>query len=164
MSTLRKFLPFVLLLGAQWLFLQGMQFSMYGNPYFYMLFILWLPSKTPVTALYTWAFALGFAMDGFEQSGGAHTLATIALAATKPLVERALLGFNGNSEMESFRELDFRRFFVPSAILVLLHHTILFTLENYGFQLFDSLVLRILLSTATSLMSLLVLHSIFNRS
>ena len=163
MSILRPYLNFVLVLGAQWLFLQGMQFSIYGNPYFYMLFLLWLPSNTKAAALYTYAFVLGFAMDGFEQSGGAHTIATLLMAAAKPVVERGLVGFTGNNELESFRELDVRRFIIPTIILVFIHHTVLFSLENYGFELLKALLLRIVLSTTTSVASLLVLHMLFKR-
>jgi hypothetical protein len=90
MTIVKNILWLAVLLFVQWGFLQDLPLTVYGNPYLYLWFFLWLPFGVTRMGLYTIAFIVGSIMDVFEQSGGAHTLACLALVTTKPWVENTL--------------------------------------------------------------------------
>ena len=93
MTFVKNFVWLVLVLFVQWGLLQDVPLTVYGNPYLYLWFFLWLPFGVSRISLYAIAFAVGSIMDAFEQSGGAHTLACLTLVALKPWVENALIGY-----------------------------------------------------------------------
>ncbi|MEY2969844.1 MAG: hypothetical protein RLZZ599_217 [Bacteroidota bacterium] len=163
MNNIRLIVWFVLALVGQWAFLQGLPMSRFGNPYLYIWFLLWLPYGTSRVTRYTVAFILGTLMDAFEQSGGAHTIASLALAAAQPTVEGALLGFRKSDSNEGMTHVALGPYLSTSAVLVVLHHFILFSMENYGWSNFGLLFLRTLVSSALTLLLLAIVHALFAR-
>jgi hypothetical protein len=102
-------------------------------------------------------------MDAFEQSGGAHTLACLTLVALKPWVENALIGYRKSDDNEGVTHLALAPYLTTSGVLVLLHHTVLFTAENYGFDNPLLLITRILISSLITLVLLAITHALFSK-
>ena len=80
----------VLAIFVQWLLIQDLPLTDYGNPYIYLWAFFVIPFNTPRMTTYVLAFIIGSTLDSLEQSGGAHTIAalmTIAAKSTKPKSE-----------------------------------------------------------------------------
>lgn len=153
----------IAILLVQWFLVQGLPLSGFGNPYVYIWFFLWLPYGTSRSALYVLAFVVGSMMDSFEQSGGAHTVATLVLVVLKPWVESALIGFRKSDGGESQANLALGAYIGPAALLTLAHHFTLFAMESYGFNPFGELALRTIVSTAITVLLLGITHVLFSK-
>ena len=163
MTFVKNFVWLVLVLFVQWGLLQDVPLTVFGNPYLYLWFFLWLPFGVSRISLYAIAFAVGSIMDAFEQSGGAHTLGCLTLVALKPWVENALIGYRKSDDNEGVSHLALAPYLTTSGVLVLLHHTVLFTTENYGFDNPLLLITRILISSLITLVLLAITHALFSK-
>jgi hypothetical protein len=163
MSMVKNTVWLALVLLVQWGLLQDLPLTAYGNPYLYLWFFLWLPFGVKRIGLYAIAFGVGSVMDAFEQSGGAHTLACLTLVTVKPWVENALIGYRKSDDNEGVSHLALAPYLTTSAVLVLLHHTVLFTAENYGFGNPQLLFVRILVSSLITLILLAITHALFSK-
>jgi hypothetical protein len=94
---------------------------------------------------------------------GAHTLACLTLVTVKPWVENALIGYRKSDDNEGVSHLALAPYLTTSAVLVLLHHTVLFTAENYGFGNPLLLFVRILVSSLITLILLAITHALFSK-
>lgn len=158
MKNVLLFTRLAALIALQWLLVEGLPLTQYGNPYAYLLFLIWLPVNSSKTTLLLWAFLAGSIMDSLEQSGGAHTLASLGLILIKPPIERGLLGFLRDTDAEKMSGLSLRKFIIPATLFTLVHHALLFTLENYGFSPWPPLLLRISISSIFTLLIIISLH------
>ena len=163
MSMVKNTVWLALVLLVQWGLLQDLPLTAYGNPYLYLWFFLWLPFGVKRIGLYPIGFGVGSVMDAFEQSGGAHTLACLTLVTVKPWVENALIGYRKSDDNEGVSHLALAPYLTTSAVLVLLHHTVLFTAENYGFGNPQLLLVRILVSSLITLILLAITHALFSK-
>lgn len=68
--ALQNIIRFVLLVLAQVLILNNIQFLGYINPYIYILFIFSLPYRTPQWLILSLAFILGLTIDIFSKTWG----------------------------------------------------------------------------------------------
>jgi len=149
----RNIARFVILIAAQLLIFNSIQFSGYINPYIYVLFILLLPFETPKWLLLITAFLLGFIMDIFSDTPGMHTAATVFMAFLRPFV------LNLISPREGYESGTFPRIFYYGVnwftryalILIFAHHFVLFYIEIFRFGNFFSTFFRVILSTVMSL-------------
>ena len=102
-------------------------------------------------------------MDSFEQSGGAHTLASLALIVIKPSVENAFLGFRKPEEDKGLANLSMGIFLLIVSVLVVWHHITLFLMENYGFEHLDQVLIRTLFSSIITILLLSILHALTSK-
>ena len=143
---------FILLVLIQILILNQVQLSGYINPYMYILFILLLPVNTPAYAMLMLAFLLGITIDIFSNSMGIHASASVLIAYVRPFVIRSVSV--RDEEMDNYPGLmqtKFSWFFKYTAVLVIIHHFILFYLEVFSFSGFFITFLRVLLSSIFSI-------------
>ena len=151
---LRNVLRFAFLVLFQVLILNNIQFSGYINPYFYIYFILVLPFETPRWLLLISAFLLGFFLDAFTNTLGLNTAACVLIAFLRPFVIRAISTgtefMTGHSP--SIRNQGLKWFAYYSIILVMVHHLTLFYLEIFRFTEFFQTLLRVLLSSAFTIL------------
>ena len=163
MTMVKNIVWLILVLLVQWGLLQDLPLTIYGNPYLYLWFFLWLPFGVSRTGIYGIAFVVGSIMDAFEQSGGAHTLACLGLVTAKPWIENTFIGYRKSDTNEGVSHLALAPYLTTSAVLVVLHHTILFTVENYGFENGQLLTLRIIVSSLLTLVLLAIAHALFSK-
>ena len=158
----RNILRFIILVLAQVLIFNNIQFSGYINPYIYVLFILLLPFETPKWMLLVTAIFLGLIMDIFSDTAGIHTIATIFMAYLRPYVLNLISPHDGY-ESGTFPRVAYygvNWFTKYASILILAHHFVLFYIEIFRFGNFFSTFFRVILSTIFSL-AFIVLSQFF---
>jgi hypothetical protein len=154
-------LQFGILILAQLLIFNNIEFSGYINPYVYVLFVLLLPFTVPSFILFISAFILGLTVDLFQGTPGVHSSATLLMAFSRPFVMSLYSPREGYQTGTYPRLAQFGpEWFVKYTVtLVLLHHFALFYLEVFTFHHFFSTLLRALLSSI--LTSLVIIFSQF---
>ncbi len=143
---------FVSLVLVQVLIFNQVQFSGFFNPYIYILFIILLPLSTPRYVILILAFLLGLIIDIFSNSLGIHSAASVFIAYLRPLVIR--LTSNREDDKNDYPGLHQNKpawFVTFVAIMVVMHHLILFYLEVYTFSNFFNTLYRVILSSLFSI-------------
>ncbi|HAH57446.1 MAG: rod shape-determining protein MreD [Lentimicrobium sp.] len=158
-------LRFILLVAIQVLVLNQIDFGGYIDPALYLLFILLLPFEVPGWLLLISSFFLGFSVDIFSHSTGLHTAASVFAAFVRPGVIN-MVGKPAEYEASlkpGIADMGFRWFFIYALLIVLAHHFVLFSLEAFRFEEFLYVLLRILASTAFTLVFIITTEYIFMR-
>lgn len=158
-----NFIRFVFLILFQVLILNNINLGGYVNPFFYVYFILLLPFSTPRWALLGLAFLLGMGIDIFTNTPGLNATACVAMAFARPFIiniistsTESLIGVN-----PKIRNQGIKWFFYYALILILIHHTVLFYLEVFRFEEFFQTLFRILVSSALTLLFVLLSEYLF---
>lgn len=143
---------FVSLVLVQVLIFNQVQFGGFFNPYVYILFVILLPLSTPRYLVLILAFILGFIIDVFSNSLGVHAAATVFIAYMKPLIIRIISNREDDkSDYPGLHQNKLIWFLSYVAIMVLLHHLLLFYLEVYTFANFLNTLFRVVLSSLFSI-------------
>ena len=152
-----------LVILVQWVLIQDLPLTRYGNPYLYLWAFLIIPFNTSRSTTYILAFLIGSTLDSLEQSGGAHTIASLVMVLAKPALENFLYGFKEDNSDHTLGGLPLANFLPLTFLLVLIHHSLLFTVENSGFSQFSALGLRILMSTLSTVGLLTITHFLLSK-
>ena len=148
---------FVSLVLVQVLIFNQVQFGGFFNPYVYILFIILLPLSAPRYLVLILAFALGFIIDIFSNSLGVHSAATVFIAYMRPLVIRIISNREDDkSDYPGLHQNKITWFVGYVAIMVLLHHLLLFYLEVYTFANFLNTLFRVILSSIFSIIVIIL--------
>jgi hypothetical protein len=165
MSVLFKnIIRFVLLLMLQVLVLNQVLIHQLVNPYIYMLFILLLPFNLPRPAVQLLGLLLGLTLDMFMDTMGLHAAACVFIAYLRPFILNVLSpqgGFEVTQKTPSITSMGTSQFAIYVSILVLLHNIVYFLLEVFGFANPFYLLLKMLVSTAASLVLILIYELLF---
>lgn len=145
----RYLMIFIVLVLAQVLIFNNIEFSGFINPYVYVLFILLLPFYTPKIVLLISAFTLGLSIDLFMGTPGVHSSATLLMAFSRPSVLALFSPREGyqSGTYPRLEEFGPEWFIKYTVLLVIIHHFSLFYLEVFSFNQFFSTFLRAFLST-----------------
>jgi hypothetical protein len=158
-NLLYNFLRFILLLAAQVLVFNNINFLGYINPYPYVLFVLLYPVNGNKYGLLVASFLLGLTLDYFTDSGGVHAASCLILAMIRPSIFRFSFGLSYEYQTVKINDnLTPERFsFILLAVVV--HHFIMYTLELFEFQLIFIILWRTLISTVfTIIVSVLLIY------
>ena len=151
--VIQNILRFILLVLAQVLVLNNIQFLGYLNPYLYVLFILALPVRVPRWITLLLAFALGLTIDAFANTMGLHAFATVFMAFLRqPVIKLFTTVEEGTNPTPSFRTFGIPDYLKYAITLVLVHHVILFFMEAFSFVNVSILLLKILLSSLITIL------------
>lgn len=136
------------------------------NPYIYFLFILWLPFKIGRRTAMFLALLLGLTLDYFTKTPGLHAAPCLLIAYLRPFLINILItqeGAEANYEEPSIQSMGFASYFVYVIVLIILHHTFLFLLEALQFAGLWYFLGKTLLSSAISLLLVLITELLFTR-
>ena len=127
-------------------------------PYFYIIFLILLPFQTPRALLLILGFFLGLSIDLFTNTIGVHAFACVLTAFLRPGI---LSLISSRETLESvaaprIQNMTLQWFTGYAAVVVIVHHLILFFIEAFTFNDFLFTLLRVFLSSLLSL-SLIVL-------
>ena len=149
---------FFFLVFLQVLILNHINLGGYINPYFYIYFILLLPFDTPKWMLLIVAFILGWSVDIFTNTIGLNAASCVMMAFFRPFVISAISSGPESliGDTPSLRNQGIKWFLYYSIILVLIHHVTLFYLEIFRFSEFTATFIRVLLSSAFTLLLVLI--------
>lgn len=147
-------LPYIVLFLAvillQVFLFDNLSISIYLNPLVYIAFVLLLPLDALPVAVLLCGLGTGVVMDYAMGAAGLNTIATLAVAFVRPwllpvLYRRDDLREGGVPSSDRLGRRVFVRYLV---ILVLLHHTLFFTLEALSWAHLLHTLLRIAASSA----------------
>lgn len=138
----------------------------YVVPYLYFIFILWLPFSISRLGLLLAGFAAGLTLDYFTNTPGLHAAACVLIAYVRPFVINILIPKDTsefNYREPSPRALGLAPYSVYVFVLTLLHNTYLLLLEFLHFGTFLDFLIKILSTTAISLLLIFTVELLFPR-
>ena len=136
-------------------------------PYFYFVFLLWLPFKITRTALLFVAFGLGYLTDIFYKTPGLHMAACVLLAYLRPPCIKLLLPKEatewGNEEpsRKTMGQVPYITYVVG---LTLIHNFYLILLEWLQFGSFLYFTGKLLATTLVSLLMIIIADLLLSRN
>ncbi len=149
---------FFFLVFLQVLILNHINLGGYINPYFYIYFILLLPFEIPRWMLLLAAFLLGISIDIFTNTIGLNASSCLIMAFFRPFVITAISSGPESliGDTPTLQNQGIKWFLYYSITLVLIHHFALFYLEIFRFSEFAATLVRVLLSSAFTLILVLI--------
>ncbi len=159
---LQNALRFVLLVLAQVLIFNRLNFLGFINPMVYLLFLYWYPIKQRRSVFIIVCFLLGMTVDVFSDTLAFHTVACTTMAYFRPAIMRFVFGVN--YEFQSFKlsnttrvqQIGFLTF------LILGHHTIFFLLEIFSLAHLLLLLKKILFNGLGTLVLGILMITLFS--
>src|SRR6476620_5010611 len=148
---------FILLLAAQILIFNNMNFLGYINPYPYILFIILYPVNGNKTALLLSSFVLGIIMDMFCNSGGVHAAACLVLAYYRPAIFKFSFGLSYEYQTVRLNDVLTPERFSFILIAVVLHHLVLFVLEIFKITFLWDILVRTVLTTLFTIITCIII-------
>lgn len=123
-------------------------------PYLYILFLLMLPLETPRWLELLLGLILGICIDMFTNTIGIHASACVLLAYIRPLYLKAIAPRDGYEygQRPGIQDFGLSWFIKYASVLILIHHFWLFYVEVYSFKGFFNTLLRVILSSAFTLL------------
>lgn len=136
------------------------------TPYLYYLFILWLPFGASRVGLLLIGFLTGLTLDYFTNTPGLHAAACVLIAYLRPFVIN-ILSPKESSEFNyrepSPRAMGWTPYLVYTLILTIFHHIYLVLLEWFSFGSFLDLLIKIVATTAISMLLIITTELLFPR-
>lgn len=135
-------------------------------PYLYYLFILWLPFSVSRTGLLIIGFLTGMALDFFTMTPGLHAAACVLLAYCRPFIINILTPKDPtefNYREPSPRAMGWTPYLVYVLILTLFHHGYLTFLQWLSFGTFLQFLIKIVATTAISMLLIITTEILFPR-
>lgn len=152
---------FILLLTAQIIIFNNINFLGYISPFPYLLFIILYPVNGNKYGLLIASFVLGLIIDMFSNSGGIHATACVVLAYYRPYLFKFSFGLSYEYQTVKLNDVLTPERFSFILLTVLIHHLILFILEAFQFNFFWDILIRTILSTIfTILICVLIIYLI----
>ena len=163
----RNLIRFILLLMMQVYVLNTIpHLHQFITPYIYFLFILWLPFNISRIGLLITGFITGMTLDFFAMTPGLHAAACVLVAYARPFIINILTPKETsefNYREPSPKSLGWTPYFVYIFVLTLLHHGYLTLLEWLSFGTFLSFLIKIIATTAISMLLILTIELLFPR-
>lgn len=164
---LKNLLRFSLFMLVQVFVLDNIRLHQMVTPYLYFLFLLWLPFNMNRSLLMFTGFAVGFTLDAFRHQPGFHASACVLVAYIRPFLVNLLIpqeGAETNYQAPSMQSLGgLLPYMVFAGVLAFLHNAWVFFLEAWQFGNIWYFLVKTLLSTAVTLILILITELIFPR-
>lgn len=134
-----------------------------GWCFFYLGFLLFLPITTPIVVQLLLGFGVGLIMDTFYDTGGVHAAAAVLLMYLRPWVLRLLTPRDGYDAADAVNvhQMGGQWFLVYLSLLVSIHHLAFFLLELGSFQIIGITLLKVVVSTLFTGITLLIVQLLF---
>ena len=135
-------------------------------PYLYFLFLLWLPFSISRIGLLIVAFITGLVLDFFTMTPGLHAAACVLLAYCRPFVITILTPKDPsdfNYREPSPRAMGWTPYLVYALVLTFVHHGYLTLLEWLSFGTFLGFLIKVIATTAISMLLIITTELLFPR-
>ena len=164
-EPIKQILRFIIFILAQAMILNYMApLHRFITPYFYFLFILWLPFSTGRISLLVIAFFTGFTLDLFTHSPGLHASSCVLIAYIRPFIINILVP-KETKELKlgspSKKTMGFAPYALYVALLTLFHHGLLVFIEWMSFAGIVYFLGKVLFTTLISLLLILITEMLF---
>lgn len=152
---------FVGLVLLQVLILNQMHVLGYATPFFYIYFILKFNSRTGRNELMLWAFVLGLTIDTLGNTPGMNAAAATFFAFFRNSILRLVtLRYEEEGFYPGVKTLGLSSFFRYGLLTCGLFCAVLLFIDTFSFYALGTLLLKILTSTATTLVCVMCAESI----
>ena len=162
----RHFIRFILLVGVQGLILKNVEPGPFINPFLYILFLIQLPFETPPWAVLGLSFVLGFFVDIFYGTMGMHMATCTFVGFMRPKILKFMAPRDGYEfgTQPTMQDMGRAWFLTFATIIIVLHHFILFYLEMFSFHQFFTTLFRIIVSSISTILLVVVTQFLFYRT
>ena len=160
--TLNIAARFVILILAQVLIFNHINFMGYINPYVYVLFVILYPANNTRTLFVVLAFLLGLCVDVFSDSGGVHAAACVTIAYIRPVFLKFSFGTVYDYQSIKFDQIDFGNKLTYFSALIFIHHLILFSLEIFNISKILLILEKTLFSGIFTILLCLIISTLFS--
>lgn len=133
-------------------------------PFVYPLFLLQFPKNTPRWALLVTGFLLGSLVDIYLHSYGSHAFSLTFIAYLRPFILDAIAPQDSSFESAepSVYNLGFQRFVTYAGILLLIHHFVVFSIDELQWKAPLFFLGQVIFSTVLSLILSFTIQYVFN--
>ena len=155
-------LRITLLVLAQALVFNHINFLGFINPMIYVMYLYWYPVKTNRAVLLGVSFYLGFVLDLFSDTMAMHTIAIITTAYLRPALMQFCFGNNydfQNFKLSNSTNIQQIAFL---SLLVFIHHTVFFFVEIFSFANLMLILKKVLAVGLSSFILCLMLRTLFS--
>ena len=156
-------LRFVLLVLAQVMIFNRLNFLGFINPMVYVLFFYWYPIRTNRPLFLFLGFLLGFVIDIFSDTMALHSMVGVTLAYVRPLIMRFCFGANYEFQGFTFKSTTRIQRITFLLILILIQHFVFFTFEILSFSHILLILKKVLATSVVTLILSILLSSLFAR-
>lgn len=154
-------LRFILLVLAQVLLFNHLNFFGYINPLVYVLFFYWFPLRQNRAVFILVGFFLGFVIDIFSDTLALHTIAGVTLAYLRPVLMRFCFGANFDFQGFTFKNSTRLQRVTFLLLLIVIQHTVFFSLEILSISHFLLILKKILFTGILTFVIGVLLSSLF---
>jgi rod shape-determining protein MreD len=151
---------FILLLVAQILLFNNINFMGFVSPFPYILFIILYPVNGNKSLLLVCSFLLGLLIDTFVDSGGIHAAACVLLAYFRPVFFRFSFGLSYEYQVIRLNDTLTLERFSFLLTFILFHNLLLFVLEAFQISFIWDVLIRTLLSSLFSIIICIIIIQI----
>lgn len=142
--------------------LNHINFLGYINPYPYILFIILFPVNNNRTLFVLFGFLLGLSVDLFTDSGGIHAASCVTIAYIRPLILKFSFGTVYDYQTIKFNQTEFGSRLGYFAIIIFIHHFILFSLEVFNFSDIILILKKTLFSSIFTIILCFIISILFS--
>lgn len=146
-TTILNTVRFIVLVFFQITVFNNIHFLGFITPYPYVLFLLIYPLNSNRNVFLLLSFLMGLILDVFNNSGGVHTTACITLAFFRENLLKMSFGYSYEYHMMRITDKFSSELVTYFVVGVLIHHTVLISLEVFNFQFITEILLRIITSS-----------------
>ncbi len=151
---------FILLLVAQILLFNNINFMGFVSPFPYILFIIMYPVNGNKSLLLVCSFLLGLLIDTFVDSGGIHAAACVLLAYFRPVFFRFSFGLSYEYQVIKLNDTLTLERFSFLLTFILFHNLLLFVLEAFQISFIWDVLIRTLFSSIFSIIICIIIIQI----
>lgn len=162
-KSLQKIFAFIGLVLLQTLILNEVYLFGFVIPYVYIMFLVLLPPHANRVQTLIMSFILGLSIDIFESTGGIHASATLVAAYFRPQLLHLTFGLSYDYQTLSIKHEGFFKKMTYVALLVFIHHSVLFALEVFSFDLWRLFLEKLLLSSVFSILLIMLMMSLVKK-
>ena len=146
----------LLIFALQVLLFNHLHIGSWGLVMMYILFLINLPARIPRWAEMIIGFMVGMMMDVWHASLGIHISACVALTFVRPLLlNNTVQDVERIKDNLSSQNIGRAEYIKCAAILTVLHHFIVFSLETWNIQFWWMVLLQTLISSVMTLVIIL---------
>ncbi|RDY59356.1 rod shape-determining protein MreD [Flagellimonas nanhaiensis] len=153
---------FILLILAQVLIFNTLNFMGFINPLVYVIFFYWYPIKANRAIFILVSFILGLTIDIFSDTLALHTVASLTVAYTRPLLMRFCFGVNYEFQNFSFKNTTPIQRLTFLGLLVFVHQVVFFSLEILSISHFVLILKKVFATGIVTLVLCALFSSLFS--
>lgn len=152
--NLFRFVVFILL---QVILFNNIELFGFVTPYPYILFILLYPLNSNRAGLIVASFILGIILDAFNNSGGVHAAACVVIAYYRESFLKFAFGISYEYHLMRITDKISSELITYVALAIVVHHSILYSLEIFNYHFILEILLRIITSSVFTLFLILLI-------